>query len=70
MPPPSKNPKNWYAKARLLARLLDEAMTVPSYAFEEPKWSRQADQAIREMGLKPGGSTERSIRKRLFARST
>lgn len=58
-PAPSQTPpapKNWYAEARRLARMLDQAITIPGVALESFKWSHEADRLIRKLGMKPGSS--------------
>ena len=67
MKTPRKNHKDWFRLARRLARLLDEALTVPELALESKEWSSEADAAIVLAGLKPESSTKKALCRRIRA---
>lgn len=48
--------RNWHLVARRLARMLDQAITIPAEVLESHVWSGKADALISELGLKPGSS--------------
>lgn len=48
--------KSWYNEARRLARMLDQAITIPSEALEDFQWSHEADRLIATLRIKPGSS--------------
>ena len=48
--------KNWHPIALRLARMLDEAMTLPKVALENTSWAHEANTLIKELGIQPGSS--------------
>lgn len=57
--------RNWHLTARRLARMLDQAITIPAEVLESLDWSRRADDLIRELGIKPGSSKHSTTWRRL-----
>lgn len=57
--------RNWHLVAHRLARMLDQAITIPAEVLESRVWSHNADVLIAELGLKPGSSKHSPEWKRL-----